>query len=46
MKTYIILGLLLVFTTSLFTEELTKKYSIEILEEGQEGTQPNKGDSV
>lgn len=46
MKTLIIVGLLLVLATSLFTEDLVKKYSIEILAEGKEGTKPRKGDQV
>ena len=31
MKNIIFLGLILVLTTALFTEDLTKKYSIEVL---------------
>jgi FKBP-type peptidyl-prolyl cis-trans isomerase len=46
MKVLIALGLLLVLTTSLFSESLREKYSIEVLEEGQPGTEPTKGDSV
>ena len=46
MKTYILLGLLVVLSTALFSEELTDKYSIEVIEEGQAGTEPSKGDSV
>lgn len=46
MKAIIALGLLLVLTTSLFSESLREKYSIEVLEEGQEGTEPSKGQSV
>ena len=46
MKAYIVLGLLLVLSTALFSEELTQKYSIEVIEAGQEGTEPKKGDNV
>lgn len=46
MKLFIVLGFILVLASSLFTQELTEKYSIEIINEGQEGTQPNKGDAV
>jgi hypothetical protein len=38
MKTFIILGLLFALTFSLFTETLKNKYSIEVIEEGTEGT--------
>ena len=46
MKTYIVLGLLLVLSTALFSEDLIKKYNIEIIEEGDEGTEPKKGENV
>ena len=42
----IILIVLLALSFSLFTEDLTEKYSIEILAEGKEGTKPNKNDNV
>ena len=46
MKILFLLGLLLVLSLSMFAEDLTEKYSIEIMEEGQEGTKPKKGDNV
>ena len=37
---------LLVVSFAMFTEDLTEKYSIEVMESGEEGTKPNKGDNV
>jgi FKBP-type peptidyl-prolyl cis-trans isomerase len=42
----LILSLLLVACFSLFSDELTEKYSIEVLVEGEAGTLPKKGDKV
>jgi len=46
MKRFIAIALILVFACAKFSEELTAKYSIEVLNEGQEGTQPSKGQNV
>lgn len=45
MRSLVLLALFVVFATSLFTDELIEKYSIEVLAEG-EGTPAKKGDSV
>ena len=46
MKTLLVLGLILVLSSSLFSDDLVEKYSIEVLAEGTPGTEPKKGDSV
>jgi FKBP-type peptidyl-prolyl cis-trans isomerase len=45
-KVAALLFLVAVGTMSKFSPELVAKYSIEILKEGKEGTEPTKGDSV
>ena len=42
----VVLALLLVASLSAFSDELVKKYSIEVLREGNEGTKPTKGTRV
>lgn len=42
----LVLCLFVVAAFSLFSEDLTKKYSIEVLQQGEEGTLPKKGDQV
>lgn len=42
----IIVCLLVAVALSLFTEDLTQKYSIEVLAEGKEGTLPKKGQDI
>ena len=42
----LVLCLFVVAALSLFSEDLTKKYSIEVLQQGEEGTLPKKGDKV
>ena len=44
MMKWVLLGLLVVLATSVLSEDLISKYSLEVLAEGQEGTEPNKGD--
>lgn len=46
MKAVLVFSLFFALTFSIFTESLIKKYSIEVLEGGTEGTEPSKGDSV
>ena len=46
MKAIILLAILAVMASAMFTEDLVQKYSIEVIEAGTEGTAPQKGDSV
>jgi FKBP-type peptidyl-prolyl cis-trans isomerase len=46
MKSIFALAALLAVGTSKFTDALISKYSIEILKEGDEGTEPQVGDEV
>lgn len=46
MKSIVIIALFVAVAFSALTSELVVKYSIEILQEGQEGTEPQKGQQV
>lgn len=46
MNKVVFLALLLVASQCLFTEDISQKYSIEIIEPGEEGTAPERGQTV
>ena len=46
MKKLLTIATLATLSFAKFSEELIEKYSIEIINEGDEGTEPKSGDSV
>lgn len=46
MKNILLVALLCVLSFSLLSDDLISKYSIEVLTEGSEGTEPTKGQNV